>query len=800
MNDNARDNIVSFEISDKKKMTLHTINDIKLYYVLSGTMYMNIDGKVSCLIPDSFIVANQHSTIEYTAESDILYMGININYYRLCRRIGNVPITFSCNSTTGNNDEYEELRILLKKIFRRHPLVEGGNPLYLEGLFFLLLDMLVTHFSTELPEEPDEKFNEQMRIKNIEHYVRDRYTLPLSLEELAEVMFFSPSYMSKFFKKHFNMSFSKYLTKIRLEHAVAEISKANGSKSLTRIAMDNGFPNNTSFISAFKSQYGITPSEYTKELSVKSESLPADHTPSVNPAHIKEYLKSISLNDSDSLPQTGAMVEADSTVRQTLNKYWNKLINIARASELFDRDMRECLLMMKSELGIGYVRFWDLYSLITLLNFEPDRNEYNFTKLDRIFDFLVESGLYPFLELGFKPYLLIKQTDVGINYMVTRQSEIIFQTPKEYEDFVYAFLEHYVDRYELEEVEKWCFEQWIDPRLITNNDYSKYFDMFEAAYRAIKRVSPHIKIGGGGISYSDDDYKSILRSWHNRPCHPDYFSCYCYPYTTLLSGRAHRSMAHQVEALRDAVAEAGFPMRIDCCVTEWNFTVSDRNPLNDSCFKAAYIVKNVLEGIGHLNLCGYWYASDLISEYADTNLILSGGNGLLSRDSIKKPAYHAFALLNTLGKFLIYNDEACAITTNGHGNYSVICHNYKRPNMEYVIKTEDGLQIKDLPKYFVDNNRKVFRFRIKNVENGSYRVKIRSMSDENGSIHSEWENMDFSGRLSKEDVEYLKRICVPRITITEYEAKENTLFIESILLPQEIQHIHITRKTIGVIY
>ena len=39
----------------------------------------------------------------------------------------------------------------------------------------------------------------------------------------------------------------------------------NTDHSLCDIAFNNGFPNNKSFIKAFKTHYGMTPSEYRKK-------------------------------------------------------------------------------------------------------------------------------------------------------------------------------------------------------------------------------------------------------------------------------------------------------------------------------------------------------------------------------------------------------------------------------------------------------------------------------------------------------------------------------------------------------
>ena len=73
-----------------------------------------------------------------------------------------------------------------------------------------------------------------------------------------------------------------------------------------------------------------------------------------------------------------------------------------------------------------------------------------------------------------------------------------------------------------------------------------------------------------------------------------------------------------------------------------NLTISDRNLINDSCFKGAYILKNYIDLIDRVEGMSYFVGSDRVSEYYDTEELLFGGTGLLTKDGIQKPAMFAF--------------------------------------------------------------------------------------------------------------------------------------------------------------
>ena len=62
--------------------------------------------------------------------------------------------------------------------------------------------------------------------------------------------------------------------------------------------------------------------------------------------------------------------------------------------------------------------------------------------------------------------------------------------------------------------------------------------------------------------------------------------------------------------------ETQFPTK-ELHVTEWSFTISNRNVLNDNCMKGAYLVKNMIDSIGLTDILGYWTGSDLYADYYD---------------------------------------------------------------------------------------------------------------------------------------------------------------------------------------
>ncbi|WP_255570391.1 helix-turn-helix transcriptional regulator [Cohnella sp. CFH 77786] len=91
---------------------------------------------------------------------------------------------------------------------------------------------------------------------------RSRNMEELSLETVAARFFFSPNYLSMLFKNHLGVTFTKYLSEVRLKKS-AELLEHRDLK-VYEIAAKTGFKDEKYFHRVFKSRFGLTPDEYRK--------------------------------------------------------------------------------------------------------------------------------------------------------------------------------------------------------------------------------------------------------------------------------------------------------------------------------------------------------------------------------------------------------------------------------------------------------------------------------------------------------------------------------------------------------
>ncbi len=100
-------------------------------------------------------------------------------------------------------------------------------------------------------------------------YVYKNYRNPdLSLSILAEALHVSTSYLSRIFRKETRMSFSEFLTKVRMETAISILGSCPEVTTL-QVSEQTGYRNQHYFCKVFKQYTGLTSTEYKTSLMKK---------------------------------------------------------------------------------------------------------------------------------------------------------------------------------------------------------------------------------------------------------------------------------------------------------------------------------------------------------------------------------------------------------------------------------------------------------------------------------------------------------------------------------------------------
>lgn len=343
--------------------------------------------------------------------------------------------------------------------------------------------------------------------------------------------------------------------------------------------------------------------------------------------------------------------------RGEIKKYWTKCVGSCHAATALRADWRKQLNICREKLGFEYVRFHGLLDddMSVCIRKDDGLLEYSFFNIDSIFDFLLEIGMKPFIELSFMPSALASGSRTVFHYAGNITPPVCYD---EWADLVAALTAHLIQRYGAEEVRKWFFEVWNEPNLdmFWAGTMQDYFMLYQSAAQAIKRIDDKLAVGGPATAI--DAWIPEMIEFCNKNNVPlDFISTHHYPTDAAfgLGLNMEEQMARSTRGIltvrmKKAIEEAG---QLPVYYTEWNNSPSPRDSYHDTPYNAAFIVKTITDNIGQLDCYSFWTFSDIFEECGISSVPFHGGFGLLNIHGIPKPSFRAFQLLSRLDGCII---------------------------------------------------------------------------------------------------------------------------------------------------
>lgn len=163
----------------------------------------------------------------------------------------------------SGHDEFEYARSALQKGVSDYLL----KPLDDKALN-ALLDRLASNKKLSVDDEDEEPVvqdqdseSPSLLIERARLFIKENYTRPLALNDVAQALDVSPSYLSSVFKSDKGETYTKYILRLRMERAAKLLVSYKAGK-VGDIAQEAGFTSTKYFDSAFKKYFGMTPNEY----------------------------------------------------------------------------------------------------------------------------------------------------------------------------------------------------------------------------------------------------------------------------------------------------------------------------------------------------------------------------------------------------------------------------------------------------------------------------------------------------------------------------------------------------------
>lgn len=310
--------------------------------------------------------------------------------------------------------------------------------------------------------------------------------------------------------------------------------------------------------------------------------------------------------------------------------------------------MRKC----HGELGFQCVHFHGLLDDdMSVCVGEPDYPGHHFHNVDLIFDFLLEIGMRPFVELTFMPTVLASGDRTVFHYRgnVTPPRDF-----GQWEDLVRDLVRHLAGRYGRQEVARWHFGVWHEPNAerFWTGTQEDYFELYRRAAMAIKFVDGNFRVGGPGAQ--EGRWVADMVEFCRKSGTPlDFVSTPCYPGTAAAGAdggpEEHGAASHRgrmADRTAEVRAQAG---ELPLFYAPWNSSTSCRDPYHDDPCAAAFCLKTIADHDGLVDACSYWTFSDVCEEMPLSSWPFHGGLGMLTIHGVEKPSYHAFRFLHELG-------------------------------------------------------------------------------------------------------------------------------------------------------
>lgn len=239
----------------------HWHRSIEIFAVFEGSISFYINEEQYVLKAGEFILLNSNEihSVHALVPNKTLVLQIPLklfeDYY-----VENQMIVF--NHNPKNHDK--KIMEYIQEIYVAYMEKKTGYEWKVKSDFFMLVYVLVTKYrQQEVSMEQLRHHKKLDQLSMITSYIREHYDKELSLEKVAQVFGYSPSYLSRMFQKYAKTNYKTYLQSVRIQYAFQEF--VNTNHTVSEIAMNHGFPNSKAFSKEFKRMYGVLPSEYRKE-------------------------------------------------------------------------------------------------------------------------------------------------------------------------------------------------------------------------------------------------------------------------------------------------------------------------------------------------------------------------------------------------------------------------------------------------------------------------------------------------------------------------------------------------------
>lgn len=235
------------------------MDSMLLLLTLEGRGKLRYQEKEYILTPGSVILIDLWHPHEYHALED----GWTFKYLHFCGAMSREYQTYIETRLgpvfTLSRKMYPETEERLDMLYRAAESEEHPDYAAVSGVIYSLLTSFLSEKNTVGSAQKSAE-----AIRRAAAYITENYSRNITTKEIADAAFLSRSYMSELFVQTYGMPPHEYLVMYRLSHVKERL--LNTGISVSEIAESTGFRDVFTLSRVFKQKFGISPSEYRKQM------------------------------------------------------------------------------------------------------------------------------------------------------------------------------------------------------------------------------------------------------------------------------------------------------------------------------------------------------------------------------------------------------------------------------------------------------------------------------------------------------------------------------------------------------
>lgn len=253
-----------FHIKDRteREFSWHYHDFHKIIVFVSGKVTYHVEGKAYPLKPNDILLVSQGAIHKPEIDLNMPYE----RYIFWIRKGLSKPELNTCfqradersfNLVRLDSSIQEKLKDILPEIERACKGIQFGDAILGEALFTQFM-VYINRIFLQTSVLPDQKtYYSDSQVEQLLKYINHHLTEELSIEQLAEKFYFSKYHMMRKFKNETGYTIHNYISSKRLLKARTLITEG---MPVMKASQMSGFRDYTTFVRAYKKQFGKVPS------------------------------------------------------------------------------------------------------------------------------------------------------------------------------------------------------------------------------------------------------------------------------------------------------------------------------------------------------------------------------------------------------------------------------------------------------------------------------------------------------------------------------------------------------------